>query len=359
MKIIMIEGAFLYLFQLDRSRQWLAHQLDEFGLGAIETPFQVIFSEPGVELRFYGVERGSGPIVLIVPAPIKSASIWDLSPSVSVVQHCLREGLRVYLLCWKPPRESQRDFGLSEYADHFILDALEPILLETGQSQIFLAGHSLGGTLAAIFASLHPERVKGLILLGTPLGFGRLSGILAAFVKAFPRTSFLTATRGNIPGSFLSIVSGAIAPVTFGFDRWLDWVLSLPDNHARLTHLRVAHWMLEEMPMAQRLFKEVVEQLYREDRFLSGSLRIGGKQAVPEQVTAPVLSVVDPRCRLVRPQSVMPFHQAISHPDSQLLWYEGDTGVALQHVGMLVGRQAHLNLWPPIIDWIHSRWEEG
>jgi polyhydroxyalkanoate synthase len=355
----MIKGTFLYLSQLDRSRQWLAHQLDELGLGAVETPFQVIFAEPGVKLRSYGAERGSGPVVLIVPAPIKSASIWDLSPSVSVVQHCLREGLRVYLLCWEPPGELQRDFGLSEYGEGLILDALEPILLETGQSRIFLAGHSLGGTLAAIFSSLHPERVKGLILLGTPLGFGLSSGILASFVKASPKTSFLTATRGNIPGSFLSLVSGAIAPITFGFERWLDWFLSLPDSHARLTHWRVIHWMLEEMPMAQCLFKEVVEQLYREDRFLGGSLRVGGKRALPEHVTAPVLSVVDARCRLVPPQSVVPFHQAMSHPDSRLLWYEGDTGVALQHVGMLVGRQAHLDLWPQVIDWIQARGEEG
>jgi polyhydroxyalkanoate synthase len=162
-------GAFLYLSQLDRSRRWLAHQLAEFGLGVVETPFQIIFSESGVRLRSYGTESESGPVLLIVPAPIKSASIWDLSPSVSVVRHCLQAGLRVYLIEWEQPGESQRDFGLSEYADRLILDCLEQISLETGQSQAFLAGHSLGGTLAAIFGALHPERVKGLILLGSPL----------------------------------------------------------------------------------------------------------------------------------------------------------------------------------------------
>ncbi|AFY75869.1 poly(3-hydroxyalkanoate) synthetase [Pleurocapsa sp. PCC 7327] len=348
------KGASLYFSQLDRSRRWLARQLAEFGLGAVETPFQIIFSEPGIGLRSYRSDWESGPVMLIVPAPIKSASIWDLSPSVSVVRHCLRAGLQIYLIEWEPPGEAQRDFGLSEYADRLILDCLEQISLETGQSQIFLAGHSLGGTLAAIFCALHPERVKGLILLGSPLGFGSSSGILASFVAASPKTSFLTAALGNVPGSFLSIVSGTIAPVPLGFDRWLDWILSLRDRHARLTHLRVVHWTLEEMPMAQHLFEEVVEKLYREDRFLSGTLRVGGKLALPEQVTASVLSVVDARCRLVPPQSVVPFHQAIRHPDSQLLWYEGDTGVALQHVGMLVGRQAHLHIWPQAIRWIQT-----
>jgi polyhydroxyalkanoate synthase subunit PhaC len=47
---------------------------------------------------------------------------------------------------------------------------------ETGQMRVVLAGHSLGGTLAAIFPSLHPERVRGLALLEAPTKFGRDAG---------------------------------------------------------------------------------------------------------------------------------------------------------------------------------------
>jgi polyhydroxyalkanoate synthase len=37
-----------------------------------------------------------------------------------------------------------------------------------------------------------------------------------------------------------------------------------------------------------------------------------------------------------------------------VLWYEGDVGVVLQHLGMLVGRRAHQELWPAILDWMHA-----
>jgi polyhydroxyalkanoate synthase len=36
-----------------------------------------------------------------------------------------------------------------------------------------------------------------------------------------------------------------------------------------------------------------------------------------------------------------------------VLWYEGDIGVALQHVDMLIGKRPHQNLWPKIAGWIH------
>jgi polyhydroxyalkanoate synthase len=125
------------------------------------------------------------------------------------------------------------------------------------------------------------------------------------------------------------------------------------------THLRVERWTLEEMPLAQRLFEEVVELLYRQDRLMRGTLMVGGRRATPELVEAPLLSVVDARCRLVPPQAVLPFHHAVRSADKKLLWYRGDTGVSLQHVGMLVGRQAHKHLWPEVIQWTHAHWEAG
>jgi len=56
-----------------------------------------------------------------------------------------------------------------------------------------------------------------------------------------------------------------------------------------------------------------------------------------------------------RLQSVLPFLHAVRSPERRLLWYEGDTGVALRHVGMLVGRSAHQRVWPEILRWIHAR----
>ncbi len=50
---------------------------------------------------------------------------------------------------------------------------------------------------------------------------------------------------------------------------------------------------------------------------------------------------------------MLPFYEATSSAVKQMLWYEGDTGVALQHVGPLVGKNAHAMLWGKIIDWIH------
>jgi Poly(3-hydroxyalkanoate) synthetase len=243
---------------------------------------------------------------------------------------------------------------LSHYADRLILRCLNVIREQTGSSETFIAGHSLGGTLAAIFSALHPERVKGLILLGAPLHFGNNVSVFNPLVTVTPNASKLTELLGNVPGSFLGAVSYIAAPITFGVSRWTDWVLSTPDLQDMLTHLRVERWILDELPMPKRLFEEVIENLYREDRFIRGGLLVNGQRAAPERIDAPLLSIIDPQCNVVPPRSVLPFHRAIRSKDKHILYYHGDVGVSLQHAGMLVGRRAHKSLWPEIIRWIRS-----
>jgi polyhydroxyalkanoate synthase len=342
---------------VDRSRKSLGKLLDAAGVGRSETPHEILLSEAGVTLRHYAGAARDGPVLLIVPAPFKGPYLWDLAPEISVVQRCLRSGLRVYMIEWTPPGSGEQAFGLAEYAGRLMLECLDKIHAQTGQRPVFVAGHSLGGTFAALFSALHPERVKGLILVGAPLHFGKDVGAIDGLVALAPKAQTLTEGLGNVPGSVLSGAAFIASPATFGWSRWQDWMASLGDMNALLTHLRVERWTLDEVPLARRLFEEVTEQLYRQNRFMRGSLTVGGRRAVPEMVEAPLLSIVDARCRVVPPRAVLPFHRAAKSSDKTLLWYRGDVGVSLQHAGMLVGRHAHEELWPEVTRWIHARWE--
>jgi polyhydroxyalkanoate synthase len=327
--------------------------LDGVGLGPVETPSRVVFAESGVALHAYGEgPGGSEPVLLIIPAPIKRAYLWDLDPAISVVRQCLRAGLCVFMNQWEQPGVYEQEFGLAEYADRLILDGLQAIEARSGQRQAFLAGHSLGGTFAAIFAALHPERVRGLVLIEAPVHFDERMGAFGPLVARAPRADALTARRARVPGSFLDAVSHLASPTTFIGSPQVDRLQSALDLRALRTHLRVVRWMLDEMPLPRKLFNEVVDGLYREDRFMRGVLAVDGRSASPDRVRCPILSVVEPHSRVVPARSVLPLHRVARSTDTQVLWYGGDVGVALQHAGALVGRRAHRDLWPKILDWI-------
>ena len=338
------------LRQLDRVRQSRGQMLDQFGYGPRETPHTVLHAEAGLSVRKYG--EGAGPAVLLVPAPIKKGYIWDIAPRVSVVQRWLAQGYQVYLAEWTP--DADAGFGLADYADRLLFNCCAAIAADSADARPVIAGHSLGGMLAAMFACLHPDKVRALVLLEAPLHFGDGGGCFAPLIDAATDTHAIAQAFRHVPGSFLSAMSALASPQAFQWERLCDRYLSMAHPETWTTHFRVERWTHDEFALPGQLFAEVVESLYREDRFMRGTLDIGGRQIGPQQLRAPLLNVLDPRSTVIPPGAILPFHDSASSTAKRVLYYEGDVGVNLQHVGVLVGASAHARIWPAIFEWLDS-----
>jgi polyhydroxyalkanoate synthase subunit PhaC len=349
----------LAFFLIDVARRRAGRLVDAAGSGSGEAPFRIVAKVPGARLRAYQPARDSaGPVLLILPAPIKRPYLWDLLPAVSVVRHCLRRGLRVYLLEWLDPGPAEDGFGLAYYADRLPLAALDAIAAETGEGAALLAGHSLGGTLAAVFASLHPGRVRGLALIDAPLAFGpREGGPLARAVAALPPARVLRAQVGSpVPGSFVGLLAAAAVPEAFVLQRWGDVGASLADPLALAVHTRVERWALDEFALPGQLFEDLLERLYREDRFVAGRLEVGQQRTGIARLRSPVLAVVNPSGLVVPPDSILAALAAVPELSSAVLRYEGGRGPGLQHLGPLVAPEAHTSVWPRVLDWAAAHW---
>jgi polyhydroxyalkanoate synthase len=335
---------------LDELRRFQGRVLDRLGLGPRQLPSRVLVETPAMRVRSYPAD-GSRPPVLLVAAPIKRAYIWDLTPRASTVRRVAGAGFAVHLVEWLDPTPADADQGLQAYADLLLGQAVEAVRRVGGRAPV-LVGHSLGGTLAAIFAAAHPDRVRGLVLLEAPLHFGADAGAFAPLVAASPDLRPLQPALGAVPGSLLDLATVVAAPREFLVERNLDLLTTLGQPLAGL-HLRVVRWTLDEFALPARLFTEIVEDLYRGDALMRGDLTLAGRRIGPDTLSVPLLTVVDPHSTVIPPSSILPFHHATTSPDKKVLHYRGDRGVALQHVGVLVGANAHTALWPEILDWIH------
>jgi polyhydroxyalkanoate synthase len=336
---------------LDHVRRAQAGICSALGLGPSERPWQVIAEGRPWRLREYEA-RGTGPPVLVVASPIKRPYIWDLAPAVSAVGRCLDHGLRVWLLEWTSPPDGPADLGLDGYAGVGLSDGIAAASRAAG-ARPFLAGHSLGGSLAAIHAALDPGCAAGLVLLSAPLCFAKGSSPFRDAI-ASPALS-LPAASSMLPGALLSQVSAMADPGTFVWSRLLDAALCTGDPTAMELHARVERWTLDEAPVPGRLVGEILQWLYREDRFCRGTLPIAARSVGPSGMASPILAAVNGSDQVVPRAAVQPFLDAAPSKDIRLLEYPGDTGVALQHVAVLVGRAAHAILWPEILAWIEAR----
>ena len=321
-----------------------------FGLDPSECPYRVIASASYWRLRDYGTDESSAAL-LVVAAPIKRPYIWDLSPSASAIRYCLEQGLHVFLLEWLPALRGMGNNGLDEYAQA-IAECVGKISDSEPLGKPFLIGHSLGGTLAAIYAAVGSDRLRGLVLLGAPLCFEpQTNGFRDALVSLVPPN---LSQAEPFPGSLLSHMSALASPATFIWSRLIDAVLSATDQQALDIHARVERWALDEVPLPGKLVHQIIDWLYRENRFFRGELKIGNAGRSFQRLGPHACSCeYDRRCG--PSDSVKPFLDAMPAANARIIDYPGEVGVCLQHLSMLVGRQARAQVWPRIISWLRSQ----
>lgn len=339
----------MYLL-LDALRRQRGRGLDALGFGPQQAPYRIVAEQAGMRLRAYGAAGApAAPSVLIIPAPFKRGYIWDLRPEVSVVRRCQERGLGVFMLEWTDPAPGD-DLGLADYADRLPLAAVRAIRRSAGAGPIVLAGHSLGGTFAAIFACLHPAEVRDLWLIDAPLVFGPGSGDrLAALLRAIDPEWLAAAAGEPVAGSFITALAVAALPDEFVLAPAADFVACGWDADRQSLRMQVLRWTQDEFPLPTRLFLDVANQLYREDRFARGALALPAGRVGLSDVQGPVAAVLNPASAVV-PAAASAHGLSLARSASVTTFVcEAHPGCAVTHVAPLVSPEAHARLWPKLV----------
>jgi polyhydroxyalkanoate synthase len=99
---------------------------------------------------------------------------------------------------------------------------------------------------------------------------------------------------------------------------------------------------------------QIIQWLYRENRFCRGILKVNEALVGPSNLSVPTLAVVTMTDDVAPLASVKPCIDAMPTTGVRIIQYPGEVGVGLQHLGILVGRQARAHVWPEIISWINT-----
>lgn len=140
-----------------------------FGLDPSECVYRIVASGPYWSLRDYGNHATSHSSSLSLPRS-NAPTFGTFAPSLSAISYCLRGGMNVHHLEWLPASQSSGNNGLDEYA-LAISECVAKISADSRDAKPFLVGHSLGGTLAAVYSAWTLASIRELVLLCAPLCF--------------------------------------------------------------------------------------------------------------------------------------------------------------------------------------------
>ncbi|MFQ6128548.1 MAG: class III poly(R)-hydroxyalkanoic acid synthase subunit PhaC [Thermoplasmata archaeon] len=316
------------------------------------TPKEVVWKKDKVELLHYHSvsKKKTQPPLLIAYALINKPYILDLEPGRSVIESFLKKGLDVYMIDWGSPGEEDRYLSTEDYVEGYMNEAVDWILKSKGFERISLMGYCIGGTLASIYTSIHPDKIQNLIIMAGPIEFhcdGSLLHIWTA--KEFLDGGKLADAFGIIPIELFTWTFKLLDPVRNLHLKYLDLWENADNEKFAETFFRMEKWIHDGVPMTGAFYKELIENWYQGNQLVSGDLRIYGKRVDLREISMPVLTITGSRDHIVPPESTEALLEFVSSEDKYSI--RNNSG----HIGLSVGRRAHKEVWPKVANWLRKR----
>lgn len=315
------------------------------------TPFEVVYRENKLELRRYEPnDRKHGTPVFLTYPLINEPSILDFRPDRSVVRQFLDRGFEVYLVDWGDYTLLDASLTLDDFVDRYLRNCVDAARNVSGADAVHLHGYSTGAPLAVAYAALSPAKVKTLLLQGPPLNYHTEGGFFdfGELVRSHDAET-LADVFGTVPAPVLDAGLSIRKPAEYAVGAPLRLHQNLDDEEFVEDFARRAEWAIGGMAVPGGAYREIVEELFEENRLIENELFVGGERVDLSNIDMPVLLVVGAEDKFVSPGAYEPFLDRVPSDDTATIEFP------TTHVGLSVAPEAHEEGWPAVCDWLEVR----
>ncbi len=321
-----------------------------------QTPKEVVWTLNKAKLyRYVPVlpEEQLHPVpFLLVFALMNRPYILDLRPGHSFVEFMLHHGYDVYLLDWGAPGIEDKDLKFDDYCLEYMPRAVRKMKEVSGADEFSLLGWCIGAILTTIYAALRSDDgLRNLILLTAPLDFSNKDAItFARWVdeRYFDIDKVLN-TFGNMPPEMIEYGAKALKPV----ENYVGNYLRLWDNLDNPQVIDAWHamntWVTDNIAMAGGTFRQLIVDLYRNNRLIEGNLMIRGERVDLNRLRANLLTVIAEADHITPPCQTETVVAKVGSTDKTVMRIPGG------HIGIMAGSGASKRTWPQIDAWLSPR----
>lgn len=316
---------------------------------ANQTPREVVFKEDKLKLYHYKKSARSVSEVptLIVYALVNTPSMMDIGQDKSFIKKLVDSGLDLYLIEWGFPTADDKYISLDDYINIYIDDCVDHIRKENGVDKINILGVCQGGTFSLMYTSLHPEKIKNLVTMVTPVDFSTDDGLLFKWGK-YLNPDRMVEAYGVVPGDFMNTGFLTLKPLSLMVNKYVNVINDLDDPEHLSNFMTMEKWIFNSPGQVGMAYKEFLNAMYKENRLYKGKMEVGGKKVDLKNITQPVLNLYAERDNQVPNAASIPLGECVGSEDYTAKSFP--TG----HIGMFVSRRSQEEVAPTVVDWLKS-----
>ena len=342
-----------------------------------QTPHEVIHTYGITSVRYYPpleeeeIELGDGskmtaqgethgvPLVFVPPLAARP-TIFDLMPNRSLIKYFVARGYRVYLIDWGEPGREQAHYGLGDYVNDLMPEALKRIREHAQVQELSLFGWCLGGLFCLMYAGVsHDAHLRNIVTVASPIDTreGDIMGKLtAALMKPAEMVRKLTGFRIHnlaperfvMPGWANSLAFKLTNPVGSITTYW-DLVLRLWDREFVESHTTTSSFLNNMLAYPGRLIQDMFVKFAIDNDLSRGSIELDGHTVEFGRITSSVLVFAGETDNLVTPDAARKSLDLVASSDKQYRVAPGG------HMGVLSGSRAQAAVWAVAADWLAER----
>jgi polyhydroxyalkanoate synthase len=291
------------------------------------------------------VEKVHPVPVLVVYALVNRPYMADLQEDRSTIRGLLDAGMDVYLIDWGYPDAADRFLGLDDYINGYIKNAVDEICRRHKLSSINILGICQGGTFSLCFSALHPEKVRALVPMVTPIDFQTEGNLLSHWAQKLD-VDLLVDTVGNVPGDLLNITFVSMKPFQLTSQKYVDMVGLMCDKQKLENFLRMEKWINDSPDQAGEAFREFISLFYQRNALVRDELEIGGRPVRLRNLSMPVLNVYATEDHLVPPAASKVLEKFVPKEAYTEFAFKGG------HIGIYVSGRAQKEIPSSIAKWL-------
>jgi polyhydroxyalkanoate synthase len=334
----------------EKLAQGVGHLMDVGDIPSGVTPKEAVYEEDKLVLyRYKGEEEPTNKTpLLVVYALVNRPYMTDLQKNRSTIRGLLETGQDVYLVDWGYPDAADRYLTIDDYLNGYLDRCVDVIAKRHKVKKINILGICQGGVFSLCYSAMHPEKVRNLVTMVTPVDFQTPDNMLSHWVQNID-IDLLVDTQGNIPGEMLNWTFLNLKPYQLMAQKYLG-VVDLMDNPKALKNfMRMEKWIFDSPDQAGETFRQFAKDFFQQNKLMKGEVEIGDYMVDLKDVTMPVLNVFAEQDHLVPPDSSKAMKKLVGSRDYRELSFPGG------HIGIYVSGKSQKMVPPGIGEWLNER----
>lgn len=290
--------------------------------------------------------------LLLVFALMNRPQILDLRPGHSFVEFMVARGYDIYLLDWGSPGPEDSNLKFDDYALNYLPRAIRKMKIVSGATEFSMLGWCIGAILTTLYGAVRPdEGLRNLLLLTAPLDFSKKENITFAqwTDERYFDVDKALAMFGNMPAEMIEFGAKSLKPVENFIGNYLRLLDNLDNPKIVESWHAMNTWVTDNIPMAGAAFRQLIVDLYRNDRLMKGTWVVCGERVDVSRIKANLLTVIAGNDHITPACQSETLQDRVSSKDKELFRIRGG------HIGIMAGSDAARSTWPHIDTWLEKR----